>query len=159
MRRFLVPALALMSLLFLSRPAQAFHHHTYSQPYAPAYGAPAAPLAPGMLLNLVSAGLQLYQALDGSSETNRILQIIGQHLPQQNVQLPPVPSDVVDTINRVDKALPDVVDKSNKIAGLNPDLYKQDTNWKRVGVAETTPGGGTSGAPGTGSPPTPKTTH
>ena len=157
MRRFVVPVLALTILLLVGRPAQAFHHHMYGQPYAPAYGAPvygapAAPLAPGTLLNLVGAGLQLFQGLDGSSQANRILQVIGQNLPQQNVQLPPVPSDVVDTINSVDKALPDVVDKSNKIADLNPGLYKQDVNWHKVSVSVAT-GGGTSGGKGGVAPP------
>jgi hypothetical protein len=141
MRRILVAAAAAAAVLLACRPAQAFHHrYTYSQPFAPVAAAPmAAPISPGQVLQLVSTGLQVASQLNlGQFNLGQFLQ--GQTSQQQTTKPEPVPSDVRDTIQRVEAALPAVVDKSNAIIDLNKDLYK---NLNKVSISAGTSRTGT----------------
>jgi hypothetical protein len=131
MRRVLVVALTTFAVLVVGRPAQAFLRHHHSQPGVPVGGATfvpgggpqygptaAAPISPELIAQLIFTGFRFINGIEnqrpGTGATDK------PQTPSRQM----VTSDVRDTISRVDKALPGVVDKSNAISDLNKDLYK-----------------------------------
>ena len=151
MRRMLIVALAISAVLLCSRPAQAFHHRSYqpvaSGPFSPAaapFGAsPAAPVSPALILQLLGIGYQLLNTGQNNGFIGNLLP--GNRTGTTTTTRPePVPDDVVQTINRVDAALPALVEKTNSIKAMNP-LYAKVTDVKVSAASQDNTGSITTG--------------
>ena len=155
MYRCSLPFVAVAVLLCTGRPAQAFHHHAayYYYPHYYPYGVPmsAAPASPPFSfiqgLQLAQLALNvLGQAGFGGGTVLHFLGDLGQRGglggPGAGAP-PPVPADVVATINALDTRLSSLVDKTNALSDLNP-KYKDKIT---VSAAKSTTGPGTAGPP------------